>query len=793
MRAQNKTTPPQEGEAANTDALAESVDADANSTGYASACTTYWDLGWRGVLPLPAGRKEPAPRGFTGHDGADPSYPDVLQWADAFPGANLCLRLPDGVIGVDVDAYGSKRGATALAAAEKRLGPLPFTPRSSSRPGDPISGIRLFRVPAGFTARDRVGDDVEIVQHHHRYAVVWPSRHPEGRPYQWFGIDGGPLDAPPGPADLAELPAEWLAELRTELNGAPHGEKSYDVFEACTGGDMSDLVRQRLGKAVADCYGGSRHDHTGPHVLALLRHGKNGETGVQTALDTLKKVFVAEVGKDRGPGVAAAEFDRFISNTGAGLLLAEPGNTDWLDKMTERAKKDSDEPSGDAQPSGGGRLIKRDGLQVLKLANAVTRSVRCGFGAVDDRFYVYDHGVWIPNHGHIEATIARLLGNRYRGMHCRNTLDMIRYSDSTPRITRDPLPEWINAANGMIRWRDGTLHPHSPDHRSTVQLPVDYQPDAECPAFQRYLAEVLPPDCYEPIDGGPGFIWELIGYALYSGNPLHVAVLLHGNGRNGKGTLIRLLKRLIGDRNCSTVTLHELVENRFRAATLYGKLANLAGDLDARWLDNTASFKSITGGDTIQGEYKYGAVFDFHPWALPVYSTNKPFGAADSSEGWVARWVVVPFPQSFLGRENRNLDAQLQTDAELRGVLRRAVAALPALMARGRLPEPKSVHEAKQEFVTSSDAVRSWLDEECALDPDAWTDRAGLYRAYCCHTDSNGGKRLSAREFYARLGQINGIHAHRRTEGRGFRGVRLLRISDWSGSSAASGRWGAEL
>ena len=79
-----------------------------------------------------------------------------------------------------------------------------------------------------------------------------------------------------------------------------------------------------------------------------------------------------------------------------------------------------------------------------------------------------------------------------------------------------------------------------------------------------------------------------------------------------------MLKALLGSRNCSTVGLHQLVENRFRAATLFGKLANLAGDLDSKWLDNTAVFKAITGGDTVQAEYKYGAAFDFAPVGAAV-------------------------------------------------------------------------------------------------------------------------------------------------------------------------------
>ena len=459
--------------------------------------------------------------------------------------------------------------------------------------------------------------------------------------------------------------------------------------------------------------------------------------------------------------------------------LAEPSDDTPQDRREPGAEPD------------GARFFNHDGLKARDLAEAVMREIPCGYGTADERLYIYTGGVWLPNDGRIEAKNAQLLGNRYRNAHSRNALDMVRYSPNVTRITSEPVSRYINVRNGMFRWEDGTLLAHSPNYRCTVQLPVDYDPNAKCPRFERYLADVLPPDCYEPAGDSPGFIWELIGYALYSGNPLHIAVLLFGKGRNGKGVMIRVLRRLIGDRNCSTVGLHELAENRFRTATLFGKIVNLAGDLDGRWLTNTATFKAITGGDSIQGEYKYGAVFDFQPWALPFYSANKAFGSADSSEGWVARWVVVPFPTSFIGREDRGLDARLQSDAELRGILRRGVAALPALMARGRLPEPESVRQAKAAFVTASDAVRSWLDEHCQLDPDAWTPRTDLYRTYRWHTGDDGAKQLSTREFYSRLEQVSGIRLTTRQGTRGFAGVRLLNASGWL-SGAQHGAEGAE-
>jgi len=473
--------------------------------------------------------------------------------------------------------------------------------------------------------------------------------------------------------------------------------------------------------------------------------------------------------RDRGQVASAddfkAEIEEALAQGNAGRNGPEPPKD--LDD------DGADSPPGDdeAQDSD---FFDKGGLLAMDLAEAVMGAVRCGFNDTTGMFYVYRGGVWEPKVDPIEAEIGRLLGNRYRKSHKGNVLDLIRLSKTTLRITDEPRPDHINTPNGMVDWRTGDLLGHSPDYLSTVQLPVEYDVAADCPAFETFLTQVLPADCYMPTQDSPqGFIWELIGYAMYSGNPLHIAILLRGIGRNGKGTLIRLLKALLGARNTSAVGLHDLTGNRFRTATLYGRLANLAGDLDSKWINDTAAFKAITGGDTVQAEHKYGAPFDFTPWALPIYSANKPFGSADSSEGWHARWVVVPFPNNFLHAEDRNLDAKLQTDAELRGIMARGIRALPALMARGWLPEPKSVTEAKEAFIVASDAIRAWIDERCTLDPAGWTKRRELYEAYREYAVFVENKPLGSREFYNRLEQISGITKCKNNVD-GFKGIKLL-------------------
>jgi bifunctional DNA primase/polymerase-like protein len=139
----------------------------------------------------------------------------VRRWERSDPYSNVALRLPDGVIGIDLDLYedptkdhpAAERQA-AWKVLEARLGPLPGSPRATSR-DDGASGIRLYRVPPSWKAAGilpaapvceghplpdgreaKPGDLVspgEVIQHHHRYMVAPPSLHPSGRRYRWLG------------------------------------------------------------------------------------------------------------------------------------------------------------------------------------------------------------------------------------------------------------------------------------------------------------------------------------------------------------------------------------------------------------------------------------------------------------------------------------------------------------------------------------------------------------------------------------------------------------------------------
>lgn len=256
---------------------------------------------------------------------------------------------------------------------------------------------------------------------------------------------------------------------------------------------------------------------------------------------------------------------------------------------------------------------KNVGLKVATLAAAIISMGPVAEG-VDDILWSYDSGVWSPDKQVVRTRAVWLLGERSRRSHLTNAEDVVR--SMVRKIACDAVKEYINFGNGLYDWRADVLEDHRPDVLSTVQLGVDFDRTATCPEFDAFLTAVLPEDMVT-------LVWELIGYLLYSGNPLHKAVMLTGTGRNGKGTFLRVVNTLLGHGNVTSVSLHDLVNTRFSTASLFGKIANIAGDIDGTYLESTATFKAITGQDLISAEHKGRDRFDFTPWAVPVFSANK--------------------------------------------------------------------------------------------------------------------------------------------------------------------------
>lgn len=128
---------------------------------YAATAAQYLANGWNPMPMCPADNKSTPPAGFTGYKGRAVTADDVTRWSTSKPDHHVGLRMPPDVIGIDIDHYGTKRGADRIAELEADLGPLPPTWTSTSRRGDTcrhpvLQGAQRCPVPDQAMRRRRI-------------------------------------------------------------------------------------------------------------------------------------------------------------------------------------------------------------------------------------------------------------------------------------------------------------------------------------------------------------------------------------------------------------------------------------------------------------------------------------------------------------------------------------------------------------------------------------------------------------------------------------------------------------
>jgi hypothetical protein len=296
---------------------------------FGRAARLYRSAGWPGTLPVGRGpgQKSPPPGGWTGHGAPYPSDADIGVW-EIGPEAyyNLGLRMPEGVVGLDVDAgYVKdgqlKRGDDTLVDLENKFGPLPPTWVSSARPAP--SGIRFFRVPAELDGAPinwpgEAGPHIEIIQPGHRYAMVWPSTNPDagGAPYLWDNPQGHMPATVPRPDELPWLPEAWVRGLAVPYAVAEKSDLALgqmaEWWNALRTGPPCPLIHSVCTRAVDDLRraDGARHETARDALSAIVRAGGEGHRGAPEAAHTLFVAFSAAVGAERAAG---GEWNRLVA------------------------------------------------------------------------------------------------------------------------------------------------------------------------------------------------------------------------------------------------------------------------------------------------------------------------------------------------------------------------------------------------------------------------------------------------------------------------------------------------
>ena len=382
----------------------------------------------------------------------------------------------------------------------------------------------------------------------------------------------------------------------------------------------------------------------------------------------------------------------------------------------------------------------------------------------------------------------------------------------------DAQPYFLNVRNGTLDLRSGQLLDHDPTHLLTRCCPVAYDPTAECPAWDDFLATTFPQDDADPKAPDAHFVGDdalalavrhvrtlalpnptdtdgiryiplrdyiqrAVGYSLTGETSEQVFFVAYGSGENGKSKFVETLMSLMGLSEYAVTTDLERfsdagfggVRNLEAVARLHkARLATATESTIARKL-NTAAIKKLTGEDTLDASFLYQGSFSFRPIVKLWFSVNHLPIIEDASRSIWRRVRIIPFDVAFSGvRRDQRLSEKLQ--AELPGILNWAVHGARSFYNDGGILNSPAVQLSVDEYQQDQDPMANFFATCLDLsNPSATAGATDLYTAWCEYCRGSEGRYPGTQSAFGRKLKERNIGSKRRLRsGYVYDGIRLL-------------------
>jgi putative DNA primase/helicase len=300
----------------------------------------------------------------------------------------------------------------------------------------------------------------------------------------------------------------------------------------------------------------------------------------------------------------------------------------------------------------------------------------------------------------------------------------------------DHQKRFLTLKNGLYDLNKEELVPHDPSVFTTNLLPYEYDPNAKCPLWEKFLSDVF----FEKQDV-INFVKQAVGYSFLKDIPTAALFLLIGEGSNGKSVFINTTTNLFGEENVANVNLHQM-SDEYYIQDLFGKMVNLSAESSYRKRIDTEIIKAAVAGDWISGRLPYKPPSKFKPYAKHFLSINKIPKSDDLSYGWERRIYPIEFNRLFA---EKDADKQMtnKLKLELSGIFNWALEGYRSLRGQDYVfIESASINQAKQNYKNQSNSVHNFIASILTKSTDAnniipLKDVYDKYKNFC---DSEGEK-----------------------------------------------------
>ena len=678
------------------------------------------------VFPLHPRAKTPATE--HGFKDATTDASQIRDWWAKTPDANIGIATGEAsggliVIDIDVDEAKGKDGMLALKEWQEQHESLP--PMLSATTGR--GGFHLYyrsSRPRKNTTNSEKSIDIRA---NGGYVVAPPSVHENGNEYRW----NIPFDA----EIIADADGNTLAFIDSLYAKKGHGGRR-GVPEHVSNGGRNKAMISYVGKMQQ--MGAS--DETIEAYAAEFNEARMSEA---LSDQELAKTVDSGLSYVKGPAFGAPgnpfkgieliprnekEWSRVFAKWLYGKVCFVPEEKGWRYWDGKHWVKD-----GDAQRIN--RLCKQfvDNLMVYaQTSPSIAEEMRQQF-----------------------VTFV----NKYNKLNERKKLIEDTKCEVTVQRSRfDAKTNLLNLQNGVFdldtfEFREG----HDPADYLSKIANVNYDPDAACDEWERFIGQSLMDD-EETI----AFLQVVLGLALTRDTSVECMFILLGPTRSGKSTTSETVQKMLNPEDdgyacaCNSETF--AVKKFDDASRPSSDIARLAGrrfvvtsEPPKNMLFNVARLKQLTGRDMITARFLHENEIQFYPQFTLVMTANNAPRVNDMTLFESDRIHVIPF-NNHLDADQRDLGLKdrLTESASLSGILNWCLEGLRRFREEGMKPSGLSML-ATMNYQAESDKIHSFMTDCLTSADDECVTGAMVYKAYKSWCQDSGYQAEGKQAFYREL------------------------------------------
>lgn len=348
--------------------------------------------------------------------------------------------------------------------------------------------------------------------------------------------------------------------------------------------------------------------------------------------------------------------------------------------------------------------------------------------------HIYKDGVYSDD----QADIERAMIKHIPSLNASRRKEVLSYLQL--QAEDKPLADvrYIALKNGLFNLDTWKLQDFNPEIVIKNKVPINYVQDSYCEITDKTLNKIAVNDKQLRL-----ILEEIFGYVLFRRNELGKAFILTGDGSNGKSSYLKIVRKLVGSDNTSSLDLKELGQ-RFKTAELFGKLANIGDDISNEYIKDNSEFKKLTTGETINAERKGRDPFDFNNYAKLIFSANKMPRINDTSNGLTRRLMFIPFNAHFTPQDEDYdpfITDKLLSAESMQYVLVLGLKGLKRLLKNHKFATSKKINAEAAKYEEINNPLITYLrEEQPKLVNEITKDCYAVYAVWC---NENGYKSMS--------------------------------------------------